>query len=76
MIGFLEKDRPLVQIIDKFDHQNVSKDKLTKYLSFMYYVQQGLEIHGLKECGPWRCTVPKTLEIHGFGPKALKIHGF
>ena len=43
-------------------------------------IQQGLEIHGLEECGPWRYTVfnwfPKTLEIHCFGLKALKMHGF
>ena len=68
-----------------------------------FSVQQGLEIHGLEECGPWRYTVLnwipkhlrytvfgqkpwrctvfdylglKTLEIHCFGPKALKMHGF
>ena len=43
-------------------------------------IQQGIEIHGLEECGPWRYTVlnwiPKKLEIHRFWPKALKMHGF
>ena len=62
----------------------------------LLHVQQGLEIHGLEEHGPWRYTVfnwiPKHLrytvlgqkpwrctfflEIHGFWPKALKVHGF
>jgi hypothetical protein len=53
------------------------------------YVQQGLEIHGLKECGPWRYTVfnwvPKhfvhfvrvlhgnTKDVH---PSLLRIFGF
>ena len=36
-------------------------------------VQQGLEIHGLKECGPWRYTVfnwfPKHLRYTDFGQK-------
>ena len=36
-------------------------------------LQQGLEIHGLKECGPWRCTVfnwfPKHLRYTDFGQK-------
>ena len=36
-------------------------------------IQQGLEIHGLKECGPWRCTVfnwfPKHLRYTDFGQK-------
>ena len=36
-------------------------------------LQQGLEIHGLKECGPWRCTVfnwfPKHLRYTDLGQK-------
>ena len=37
------------------------------------YIQQGLEIHGLKEHGPWRYTVfnwfPKHLRYTDFGQK-------
>ena len=37
------------------------------------HIQQGLEIHGLKECGPWRYTVfnwfPKHLRYTDFGQK-------
>ena len=37
------------------------------------YIQQGLEIHGLKEHGPWRYTVfnwfPKHLRYTVFGQK-------
>ena len=36
-------------------------------------IQQGLEIHGLEECGPWRYTVfnwfPKHLRYTDFGQK-------
>ena len=46
----------------------------------IFQIQQGLEIHGLKECGPWRCTVfnwfPKHLRYAVFSPKALKMHVF
>ena len=57
-----------------------------EYLAYfeLKKIQQGLEIHGLKEHGPWRYTVfgqkpwrcTVFLEIHGFWQKALKMHGF
>ena len=38
-----------------------------------FNIQQGLEIHGLEECGPWRCTVfnwfPKHLRYTDLGQK-------
>ena len=43
-------------------------------------VQQGLEIHGLEECGPWRCTVfnwfPKHLRYTDFGQKPWRYTVF
>ena len=44
------------------------------------YVQQGLEIHGLKECGPWRYTVfnwiPKHLRYTVFDQKPWRCTVF
>ena len=43
-------------------------------------IQQGLEIHGLEECGPWRCTVfnwfPKHLRYTDFGQKPWRYTVF
>ena len=43
-------------------------------------VQQGLEIHGLEECGPWRYTVfnwfPKHLRYTDFGQKPWRYTVF
>ena len=47
---------------------------ITSVGSFVHeLIQQGLEIHGLEECGPWRYTVfnwfPKHLRYTDFGQK-------
>ena len=43
-------------------------------------LQQGLEIHGLKECGPWRYTVfnwiPKHLRYTDFGQRPCRYTVF
>ena len=36
---------------------NELKDELYKKATYQAMLQQGLEIHGLEECGPWRYTV-------------------
>ena len=33
---------------------NIKNISMVTYIDF--YVQQGLEIHGLEECGPWNLT--------------------
>ena len=57
-----------------------------KLSSFSFFLKsqlkQGLEIHGLEECGPWRYTVfnwfPKHLRYTDFGPKPWRytVFGF
>ena len=57
----------------KYFHLETSRRHTVRYFITKITVQQGLEIHGLEEHGPWRYTVfnwiPKHLRYTVFGQK-------
>ena len=68
----------LVHVLDliekngKVNHWKLASDQ-DKVCFIKTDIQQGLEIHGLEECGPWRYTVfdwfSKHLRYTDFGQK-------